>query len=128
MRNAIVMLLLAMVSGSAAAEWSKFWVDNTGSQYFDSASIRRTGSIVKMWVLNDFNKAQAVSAKQFISQKVQWEIDCKDERMRIVFLSNHAENMGGGVTVYSDSDAFNWVPVSPESMRAILWRVACGRN
>jgi len=53
MRKAILMMLLAMASGNAAAEWVKVAETHRSVIYVNPASIRKVGHIVKMWSLAD---------------------------------------------------------------------------
>ena len=132
MRKFIVLMLLAMVSGGAAAEWVK--IDRSGSGdfdiYADPSTIRRSGNIVKMWHMADYKIVQVSSyGNRFLALKAQWEYDCKDERIRTLYFTLHSGNMGNGNTVYSDDGTPpNWAPVSPDSNSENLWKIACGKQ
>ena len=58
MRNAILMILLSVVSTSAAAQWSKRVMVDRGPYYViyaDIATIRKAGDIARMRDLSDTN-------------------------------------------------------------------------
>ena len=54
MHKAILMMLLAVVSSSAMAEWTVVNENKEFIQYADLATIRKLGNKVKMWGLNDY--------------------------------------------------------------------------
>ncbi len=121
-------LLLAVVSGNAAAEWVQVGSNATTTAYADPATIRRAGDTVKMWDLLDFKAALEIHKKQYLSQKSQTEHDCKEEQSRILYVTAHSENMGAGVVVNSESGPGKWLPISPGSIRQSLWDFACRKR
>lgn len=132
MRKAIVMMLLAVVSGSAAAEWVKIGSSPSlggYDHYVDPATIRKSGDIVKMWGMYDFKTTRVVSDVRYLSEKLQIEHDCKNERSQLLFFSMHAGNMGNGDPVYyTKSVPDNWTPISPGSVDETQWKFACGKR
>lgn len=63
MHKAILMILLAVVSSSAVAEWVQFGGNETITIYVDPATIHKAGNMVKMWFLYDRRKADTHSAR-----------------------------------------------------------------
>lgn len=128
MRKAIL-LLLAAVSSSAAAEWIAVSSNETFTTYVDPASIRKEANMAKMWDLLDFNKARVHPVGvSYLSGRSQNEYDCKEERTRRLAFSFHSGNMSGVETVYINSDSGNWTPVAPGSINELLWKIACGKR
>ncbi len=130
MHKAILMMLLAVVSSSAMAEWAE-WVevgsnDNVTS-YADPATIRKVGNKVKVWELVDFKTVQGSTGFQFNSAKVQTQYDSKEEQTRILYATFHSENMGGGDVVLTHNNAAKWAPVTPDSVDEAMWKIACGK-
>ncbi|MGA7749615.1 MAG: surface-adhesin E family protein [Gallionella sp.] len=89
MRRIILMLLLAVVSSNAmASDWVS--IDSAGDkerhvfEYADNGSIHTNGDIVTMWALEDYKFARRVQGQAYRSIKMQWEVDCKSEQMRVV--------------------------------------------
>ncbi|MCH6585257.1 MAG: hypothetical protein IH810_05440, partial [Proteobacteria bacterium] len=60
MHKVILMILLAVVSSSAMAEWVEVAESEAGTfiAYAESATIQKTDNIVNMWVLIDYNTTQ----------------------------------------------------------------------
>src|ERR1017187_4578404 len=99
MRKTVLVLLLAIVSNNAIAEWVLLGTDNdeTASVYADPSSFSKNGDMVKIWSMIDFQKAAKLSdGKQFSSWKTQYEFDCKIKQSRMLAATMHSENMGGG--------------------------------
>lgn len=129
MRKLIVLLLLAMLSGGAAADWVVVNLSDDGMvAYADPATIRKSGNMVRMWNLMDFKTAELMGDRGFLSQKSQQEYDCKNERIRLIYFTWHSGNMGKGNVVHTVNRTTDWHPVSPGSINEDLWRLACGKN
>ena len=128
MRKAILMVLLAGVSSSAAAEWVAVGGGETSTAYAEPATIRRAGNTVKMWSLLDFEKARVSATHVYMSVKGQDEYDCKEERSRRLYFSRHSGNMGEGEVVYTNADSDRWEPVPPRSVIGALWKLACEKR
>jgi len=129
MRKAILMMLLAIVSNSVAAEWVLAGRNKTATIYTDPATISKAGDRVKMWVLHDFHQTamDAYGKKPYKSSKVQAEYDCKNEQTRILYTSDLSGNMGEGDVINGDSVPSNWIPVARGSIGEDLWEFACGK-
>jgi len=141
LRKAILRILIALVSPSAisnaiaqgaAPSNSTAWIvivrAHTFTVYANPSTIRRAGSTVKLWEMKDYNTAQMNDGEPYMSQKTQNEYDCKERRSRILALSLHAENMGGGKVILSDPDSDKWSPVAPGRAGGAPWKFACGKK
>ena len=128
MRNVILTMLLAVVSGSAAAGWVEVDSDESTTFYIDPTTIQRDGNLVKMWELLDYKAARVRNKVMYVSSKTQSEYDCKDEQLRTLSLSLHPRNMAGGKSVYGSNVADHWRPVPPGGAIEVLWKIACGKG
>ena len=134
-------MLLALASGSAAAQWEQWFVpksnlsewvvanyDQAVTIYADTGTIRRTGDMAHMWDLTNFQTAKAVGGdKRALSFKKEQEYDCMKQQARILYISWHSENMGAGEILGSDRTAGSWRPVLLGTILERLWRTACGK-
>lgn len=127
MHKAILTLLLAVVSSSAAAAWTAVGSSDPSTLYADPATISKAGDMVKMWDLLDFKTAQVMEGFRYMSSKTLSEYDCREERARMLYFSWHSEHMGGGQIVNTDFDPAKWEPVLPRSGVEKLWKLACGK-
>lgn len=125
MRKAALMVLLAVASSNAMAEWIEVGSNEITTVYVDSSTIQREGNLAKMWHLIDFKRATKDMGDAYKSTKDQNEYDCKEGKSRRRAFTQHSENMGGGKVVYSDSFTTKWKPVPPDSGTEILWKFAC---
>jgi hypothetical protein len=130
-RNAISMMLLAVVSSGAAAEWVGIRSNDTGTLYADPTTIHRKGSTATMWNLYDYQTAMIskASGKPYLSSKSQNEYECEKRQSRILHTFAHSRNMSAGETVYSwNSPKSRWSSLAPDSVDEMLWRLACGKR
>lgn len=81
MRNIVLMTLLAVASGSAAAEWVKVsgHDDDPATVYVDRATMHRAGQSVRMWTLFDYKTARVPGEplEPYLSMRGQSEYDYK---------------------------------------------------
>jgi len=121
-------LLLAMASSNAMAEWVKLGSSEADTLYFDPSSIRGSEESAKMWTLSDFKQTQRLeSGEQFMSEKAEFEHDCKSEQSRLLYFTAHAKSMADGEVVNFNIVPGEWTPVSPGTKLALLWNVVCRR-
>lgn len=123
----ILMLLLAVVSSGAVAEWINVSTDESGSSvYADPATIQKVGNRVKMWVLFDYRKATLDAGDRIMSIRKHEEYDCKETQVRLLYISKHSGRFTEGKMVYlNDIPNNEWVPVAPGSILEDLWKYAC---
>ena len=122
------MLLLAVVSTSAAAAWFDIGTDKTTTVYADPATIRREGNLAKMWHLLDLKTvriAPGIKRHRYLSSKSRNEYDCDVQLTRVLLRSWYSGNMGRGYVVYRSHKRGHWQPVPPESAADLLWHIAC---
>ena len=133
MRNAILVMLLAVVSCGQLAgppRWPR-WVavgESVDSWvYADVNSIRKKGDMVKIWDLQDYKRAIVSDRLPVLSLREQLEFDCKEERVRTLFISVFGMSMAEGKELKSEGDGTGgaWSPVSPTSIEGRLLRFAC---
>jgi len=125
MRKITLMILLAVVSNSAMADWANVARNENTAIYVDQDSVEKTGDMAKMWHLTDYNNSHKDMGEAYLSMKDQNEYDCKEMKFRRRASSQHSKNMGGGKVVYSDTFITKWKPVQPDSGTEILWKFAC---
>ena len=131
MSRVLMMLLLAVVSSSATADWLKIYSEDVFSVYAESPSIRKNGSNIKLWQIIDYTKPQNLSNNPlaspifFSSTKGQFELDCKNEQVRQIYFLYQAGNMGMGRNVSANETPMQWMPVVPDTALQILWKYAC---
>jgi hypothetical protein len=125
----VLLVLLLTVSSGALAEWIPVATSLDYTAYVNPTTVRRSGDMAKMWGMYDYKNAKAFGKKQYLSTRSQIEYDCKEERLRNIFTTMSVGNLGAGEVVYvSDGIPGNWTPISPGSVGATLWEIACGKS
>jgi hypothetical protein len=130
MHKAILTILLAVVSSSAAAEWVKVGAEYKGAtRYADPTTISRSGSKATMWDVMDYKTpTEGPRGEVVLSQMNQQEYDCKEEKIRALYFSVHSKNMGNGLVVFSKRETQEWSPIVPGKAGEAMWELACGKR
>ena len=77
-----------------------------GTQFFlENDSVRRAGAIVRYWEVQNFKTRDEDGVH---SMRVRWEMDCRQEKSRILSVSEHAEPMAKGNKLETDNRAGEW--------------------
>ncbi len=121
-------VLLALASGTAAAEWVSLGDVGNAELFVDRSSIVRSGDTVKMWSVNALKAPGSANGVAYVSLKRQDEFDCAGSRMRGVQISAHPQPLGEGPAVASEQGSGKWTPVTPQSISEVLWKIACGKE
>jgi hypothetical protein len=133
MRNAILVMLLAVVSCDQVAgppRWPR-WVavgESVDSWvYADVNYIRKNGNMVKIWDLQDHKRVLMSGGFLVLSLREQLEFDCKEERVRTLFISVFGQPMAEGKELKTEGNGTGgaWSPVSPIPIQRSLLKFAC---
>jgi len=123
-------MLLMLASSSALAQFSRWDVVDRKENfiiYADTATVRRFGSLARMWDLSDGKAGKALpGAKQTRSFKSEREYDCAKQQLRVLYISWQSGNMGEGQILGSTSTAGSWQPALHGTIGEKLWNIACG--
>ena len=128
MKKLLITLLLAVLSTSAMAEWVLINDNDIATNYVNPATIRKAGNKVRMWSMDDYKTMQITGEYKYISMKTQIEYDCQNETFTSVALLSFSGNMGSGQVVLSTYQRLDPIPVSPESIGELAWKVACRKR
>ena len=125
MKKLLLTLMLITASSNVMAEWVEIESNETDTFYDDPATIRKTGNIVRMWVLTDYKMVKTNASKPYMSKLGVRKYDCK-EKSRATIKTLHSKNMGVGKNVGIIGNR-PWLPVSPRTTSELLWKFACGK-
>ena len=128
MNRLLLGLMLLLTATAAMAEWTQVGESDDNFAYVDMSTIRRNGNLVKIWQLLDYKTVQTDAGDPYLSNKSQWEYDCKEEIYRFLAFSHHRGQMGGGGVSLSDGSPSPSFPVSPNSLGQTIWKLACGKR
>ncbi len=120
-------LFLLLVPLNSHAEWTQVEDSFDGiSTYVDLSSIRKTGSLRRIWALFDFSKPQEDS--KYLSMKSLSEYDCKTEKYRVLSNTIFRGNMGSGEVINAPEPDRSWQYISPESKAEFFYKLVCKRR
>jgi len=128
MSKVILILLLAVTSNCAMAEWVELGSRDNSSVYADPATIQKTDIGIKMWWLIDFKTSASGDSEPHMSMKTLSEFDCNGERLRTYSSAWYSEHMAEGNVVSSNSDIDNWVHGGTGPVNKALWEFACRKK
>lgn len=124
-----VMMALAVASGIAIADWTKVATTESDTDiYVDHASISKSDNLAKMWILEDRKAAGTFSGKTFLSAKLHYEYDCKDNQRRVLRSSLYSGQKAGGSTVQTGTKPGVWRPITKGRVNEEMWKIACGKR
>ncbi len=126
MSKAFLMILLAIISSSAMAQWVEIGKSENFIVYVDPTTIRKSGNIVKIWSLHDYKTAQG--SIPYMSSRLEREHDCIEKWGRQLFLAFYHKNMGRGGSIWKDAETRNWLPVASDTIKETVWKYACGKG
>ena len=122
-RKAILMLVPAVVSSSAMAEWVAVGSSKTDTLYVAPSTIRGADNRSKMWALTDYKTTQRLDNREpFTSEKAEYEYDCKEQQSRLLYFTSHTGNMAEGEVVDYNIVPGEWTRFPPGSALDVLCR------
>lgn len=132
MSKFILMILLAVVSNSAMAEWTITSESGFVDLYVNLDTYLKAGNTVRVWELQDHKKAitLASSGDKYLSTTALNEYDCKEKKYRAIIFNAHSGHMGEGKLVFSQTTSGgNWHPVAPAgTIGGNVFIALCGKE
>ena len=125
----VLITVSALGGGPAHAEWELMSGDDSSklTVYVDRTTIQRSGNLVKMWQMFDYQTVQTVAGDSLLSFQRLNEYDCAGERSRLLAYTWFSSNMGRGRVVYKTTEAQPWASIALRSIDQTLWKVACSQ-
>lgn len=131
-RSCVTVLLLVashtLSEVSASAEWYLLDGNDKAKVYIDRETIKRTGDVVRLWVLDDLKTPHTRGFSSFSSVRAHEEHDCSKERFRLLAIEQFAGNMGAGDSLYKKSGESGWSPIPRGTMAQSVWKFVCGKK
>jgi Surface-adhesin protein E len=131
LKKLLLILMLAPVSTSAMAAWTRVSGFDAFTSYADISTISKEDNAAKMHVLYDFKTAEKTySGKLYFSVVSQDDFDCKRKLTKVISYTYFSGNMAAGDVVYTFAAPFNnfWEPAESQSIMRPLWEVACAKK
>jgi hypothetical protein len=127
--RSVAMMVLAVSSGVAVADWTIVGTTESGTAiYVDHATISKSGNTVTLWMMEDRKTAETFAGKTFLSSKLQYEYDCKENQRRVLQSSLYSGQKAGSNPVQTGTKAGPWRPVAAGRVSETMWKLACGKK
>jgi len=129
MNKLLLILILSIGSSNVLAEWMLVQTGKESNEFVDSATIRTSGNLAKMWSLTNISKniKNIKPGEKAFAIKTVREYDCKEHKSRSLFVAWYSDYMGtGGIERSSESPDAKWKAVTP-GIRESCWKIACGK-
>jgi hypothetical protein len=121
-----LVLSLAATVTLAQPQWVLVTSDTDGHSYYtEPTTKRRTGNIVRMWELVDFQKPKAFADKTYSSERVYWQYDCSEGTRQYLQSHGYSGQMGSGVELGSRTRPGEKFFVAPGTASEALLNFAC---
>lgn len=127
MVKAIVFVLSALASGSAAAAGVMLSESAAAVVYVDPATIQRTENRATLLELTDYRIVPDPN-HPYQSAKRSYQFDCVEGALRTLSIVTFFGKMGGGEIVLAINEPTPWLLFVPGSVGEILWKIACNRS
>jgi hypothetical protein len=130
MRKLVLILMLAMVSGNAAAKWIMVNDNTEFTTYGDRSTIHKKGHIAYMSSVFDFKTVQTLlsDSAKYNSTKQTGAYDCRDEKTKMLASTLYAKRMAKGRLVHRYKMQLDWQALKAKSASEALWKLACNRK
>jgi len=125
--RALAACVLALAGGTAQADWTAVGRANEiYAAYADTATIRRSGSVVTMQGLYDFRRQDYTpDGRGLYSTAVLREYDCEQRRVRLMSSADLSGHMGAGEVVSTSNTPRRWEAVVAGGIDDAFWQIAC---
>jgi len=126
MKKYLLASCLLVTSLGVHAQWMYFGTDGDRADYINK-SFEIIEESVKFWVIQDFKSAQTLENNPlpFLSQKNQYDINCAENRFKILALNYYDKHMAGGNKVFSVTEAGGSLEIEPDTFGEALRDFVC---
>jgi hypothetical protein len=117
---ALVMLIASPVWSEEIPAW-KFiaGTDDFTMVFVDFETIRREGSVVKVWELINHTKPRILEGREIFSTRSKVEYDCKQEKSRVLTMTWFS-NYYARTPIKTFEEVGNWQYIPPKTL---FWEV-----
>ena len=124
----LLTMLLTVFSTIAMAEWTPVDGGENGVLYVDSSKIFKSNSVTTIWTLADIRENFSTVGVNHLSEKNQYEFDCKNNKYRSISSTTFSGHMGSGSIVEFYNKVGNWSPIYGYGLFDELWGLSCSRK
>lgn len=122
----ILILLIAMLSFNAHAEWISYQRNADTDELYDSKFVSREASVLKLWTMTNFAKPMTtLEGKDYLSEKMLTTIDCAARKMGVEQVVRLARPNAQGEVVSQMESPLRMMSVKQDSADASLIARVC---
>lgn len=104
MKRTLITIGLLLSASTALAEWSTLDEDRDSYTYIETDRLRFKGDTVKYWLLHSYKSPKKNDDYYYQSTVTLSELNCSNETIQILAMSQYDGKMGKGKVVYSAPD------------------------
>ena len=121
--NKLLLLLSFFCCVSSHAEWSLFHTAEDKSQFFlDPETLLVVDGNKRIWILNEFDQANAQGTKSFRSIE---EYDCINPQSRVMQIAAFKGPMATGQLLAKQHGSGQWKPIQAGSVEEMIREKVC---
>ena len=120
----VFLVALALLAGSAWADWVKMGETDEGSFYIDAASVLRDAQSRQVLELMDLKQRDEGGE---LSRRIRVRYDCALSLTKVLSISTHVEAMGTGKALVSVAREGLWKEVPPGTAYEAGFRTVCAK-
>ncbi|WP_156905593.1 surface-adhesin E family protein [Pseudomonas vranovensis] len=119
--------LFLLLCAKASAEWQSVPVDSIERAFFvENSTIKKSQNLLKLWILTNYSSPQQVgNDPAYLSEKYFYEIDCRENKLRMVQGALYKNINGGGSIIHTENRAGEWSFVVPGSTYEVVISYIC---
>ena len=125
MKKLLLALFVSTLSGPAAAQWVKLGETHDTILFHAPATFIKVGEFGRVWEIQDFK--EDVFGDGVRALRYQSEYDCMGGRLRVLYLQAFKSRMATGEALNVPFNGKDWVPIPPNSIASISFRVVCSK-
>jgi hypothetical protein len=99
-----------------------------GTYYWDTDTVKYSGTHLKIWIADDYGEAQISKMKpatKYLSIKEKLDIDCAHSRSRVINYFELSDHFGSGTTVFQEKHKAKWIAITPDSLSQSVMTTFC---
>jgi len=126
MRKLLLGLVLSLGATAASAQWVLVTEASSGDKFYaDPTTKRRTGNLVRIWMLQDYPKPEVVLGQAYYSDKMYRQYDCVERTSQSLQNTSFEGRMGSGQSLGTSTQPTSVSFVAPDSIGDTLLNFAC---
>ena len=129
----LFLLMLAMMSGQACAEWTitPYASGGDGTYYWDAQHVKYHGSLLTIWIADDFGEAQISKFKpgeKYFALQEELELDCATAKSRMIDYIELSDHLGYGSVIFQDKQHTKWNIIDPDGLSYHVMTAFCKKK